>query len=120
MKIRFELSMQINSEWGMNRIYSGNHWNIRKSQAQQVHLMVKSAIRKQCKGAKLLTNPVSVRIWYNSHLDIDNHGYISKLIIDGMKGILLNDDSRRYVKELTQGFHTGDHQLVLVELEELI
>lgn len=42
---------------------------------------------------------------YNSRLDIDNHGYLSKLIIDGLKGYLLEDDRPK--------IHTGPAPMLL-------
>lgn len=119
MTVRFTLQIQVNSSWGMNAVYSGEkHWNQRKNQANDVHLLVKAAIRKQNRNVRLFKRPVTVRILYNSHLDIDNHGYLTKLIIDGMKGVLIEDDDRRYVKSVTQAFHSGAKDLILVEVEE--
>ena len=119
MKARFSLDLTPNAHWGMNQVYSGKHWSIRKEQAAQVHLLVRSAIRRQNRSVRKFQHPVNVRISYNSRLDIDNHGYLAKLIIDGMKGVLLEDDDRRFVKSLTQSFHSGDRGKILVEVEEV-
>ena len=119
MTVRFTLQIPVNASWGMNAVYSGKkHWNQRQNQANDVHLLVKAAIRKQNRNVRLLKRPVAVRILYNSRLDIDNHGYLTKLIIDGMKGVLIEDDDRRYVKSVTQAFHAGAKDLILVEVEE--
>ena len=118
MKIRFAIDLAPNSEWGMNRVYSGSHWSIRKRQAAEVHALVKAAIRKQNRNVRKFSEPVTICIWYNSRLDIDNHGYLAKLIIDGMKGTLIEDDDRRYVKELYQGFYGGDKKKIIVEVSE--
>ncbi len=118
MTVRFYIDLAPNSNWGMNKIYAGTHWDERKQQAQQVHLLVRAAIRKQHRNIRKFTEPVTVCIWYNSRLDIDNHGYLAKLIIDGMKGVLIEDDDRRYVKELYQGFYGGDRKKIIVEVFE--
>lgn len=118
MTVRFCIDLAPNSNWGMNKIYAGTHWNDRKEQAQQVHLLVRAAIRKQNRSVRIFKHPVRVRIRYNSRLDIDNHGYLAKLIIDGMKGVLIEDDDRRYVKELYQGFYGGDKKKIVVEVSE--
>lgn len=118
MKIRFTLDLQPCSAWGMNKIYAGTHWNERKEQAQAVHLLVRASIRKQHRNVRMFREPVSISIWYNSRLDIDNHGYLAKLIIDGMKGVLIQDDDRRFVKELYQGFYSGDRKKIIVEVME--
>lgn len=118
MTIRFTLDIMPNSSWGMNAVYSGRHWAERKKQAQTVHMLVRAAIRKQHRNVQMFRVPVSVSIYYNSRLDIDNHGYLAKLIIDGMKGVLIKDDDRRYVKELYQGFYDGDSKKIIVEVME--
>lgn len=118
MTVRFTLELEPNSKWGMNSIYAGKHWSERKKQAQEVHLLVRAAIRKQNRSARIFRDPVSVSIWYNSRLDIDNHGYLAKLIIDGMKGVLIEDDDRRYVRALYQGFYGGDRKIIIVEVSE--
>ena len=33
-------------------------------------------------------------------LDLDNHGYLTKLIIDGLKGYLIHDDTKKYIQEI--------------------
>ena len=119
MTVRFTLELDPNSKWGMNSIYAGKHWSERKKQAQEVHLLVRAAIRKQNRSVRIFREPVSVSIWYNSRLDIDNHGYLAKLIIDGMKGVLIQDDDRRYVRELHQQFHEKDKRLIFVEVNEI-
>lgn len=120
MTVRFTLRLLVNSSWGLNEVYSGTkHWNQRKSQANDVHLLVRAAIRKQNRNVRMFRQPVTVRILYNSRLDIDNHGYLTKLIIDGMKGVLIEDDNRRCVRGVTQAFHAGAQDLILVEVEEI-
>lgn len=115
---RFTVNVQPTSEWGMNKVYAGKHWSVRKTQAHQMHLIVRAAIRQQIKKPMMYTQPVSVRIRYDSRLDIDNHGYLAKLIIDGMKGVLIEEDDRRYVKQLVQEFHSMGKDRIFVEVEE--
>lgn len=103
----------------MNGIYSGTHWSKRKRKADQIHRAVYAALQHANIPKKPLSFPVKVHICYNSRLDIDNHGYLAKLIVDGLKGYIIQDDSRRYVKELTQGFHDKSPDLILVSVEEV-
>lgn len=116
--VRFTLNIRPSSAYGMNAVYSGRHWSERKKQAQSVHMLVRTSIRKQLRNPQMFRVPVSVSIYYNSRLDIDNHGYLAKLIIDGMKGVLIEDDDRRYVRELHQCFHGDDKNVIFVEVEE--
>lgn len=117
-KETFVIDMAVNGKWSLNKIYSGLHKSVRAKQAQTVHWLVRSAVASQCKPIRMFTNPVTVHIRYNSRLDIDNHGYLSKLIIDGMKGILIQDDTRRYVTGLIQTFHGFDDSKIYVEVIE--
>ena len=118
--VTFRLPLHPDSKWGMNAVYSqSKHWRQRKKEAEQIHMIVRAAIRKQNRNARKFDKPVRVEIRYNSRLDIDNHGYLAKLIIDGMKGVLVEDDTRRYIKELTQGFHDRSQDFIFVTVEEI-
>ena len=114
--IRFLIDFKVTGEYGMNKLYSGVHWTVRKRQADFIHSLVQTTLYANKIPKKLFKNPVKVTISYNSKLDIDNHGYISKLIIDGMKGYLITDDKRKYMVSLEQKF--WDEEGILVEVEE--
>ena len=49
-----------------------------------------------------------LEFYYNSRLDCSNHGYITKLIEDGLKGWVIEDDDRMHVKGIYQGFWQGE------------
>ena len=114
--ISFVIDFKVTGDYGMNKLYSGVHWTIRKRQADYMHSLVQTALYVNKVPKKLFTKPVKVSISYNSKLDIDNHGYLSKLIIDGLKGWLITDDKRKYLVELDQKFWNGDG--ILVEVNE--
>ena len=116
--IKFTIDFKVTGEYGMNKLYSGVHWAIRKRQADFIHSLVESTLYMNKVPRKLFSKPVKVTISYNSKLDIDNHSYLSKLIIDGLKGYLIEDDKRRFVTSLEQKFHEGEG--ILVEVEEKI
>lgn len=103
------------SKCGMNKIYAGVHWTVRKKQAMEMHEITANSIKDQC-TPKIFDTPVNVKIWYNTRMDIDNHGYLSKMIIDGMKGLFIEDDTRKYVKSLYQGFHEKNKNEIIVEV----
>ena len=46
-----------------------------------------------------------------------NHGYITKLIEDGLKGWVIEDDDRKHVKGIYQGFWQGEGVKVRVREE---
>ena len=112
--IRFVVPLKVTGEYGMNRIYAGAHWSVRKGQAEEIHRLVVLAMKAARIQRKPFEKPVSISIRYNTRMDIDNCGYLAKLLIDGMKGYLIKDDGKRYVKELALGFWEGDGVLVQV------
>ena len=112
--IAFVLDLEVTGEWGLNKLYAGVHWSKRKHQAEQIHGLVQTTLKQKRIPRKTFSKPVSVRISYNSRLDIDNHGYLSKLIIDGLKGYLIEDDRRKYIRALHQCFWSGEGVLVEV------
>ena len=114
--ISFVIDFKVTSDYGMNKLYAGVHWTVRKRQADFMHSLVQTTMFINKVPKKLFTKPVKVSISYNSKLDIDNHGYLSKLIIDGLKGWLITDDKKKYLVELDQKFWNGDG--ILVEVEE--
>lgn len=103
-KIEFGLSLKINSKLSLNRIYGGIHWGIRKKQSQKIHEAVRLSLQAQNIPKELFKSPVDIVFRWNSKLDLDNHGYVAKLIIDGMKGYLLKDDSKKYINSITHEY----------------
>ena len=116
--ISFTIDFKVTGEYGMNKLYSGVHWTVRKRQADFIHSLVTSTLYMNKVPRKLFKKPVKVTIYYNSKLDIDNHSYLSKLIIDGLKGYLIEDDKRRFVTSLEQKFYDGEG--IRVEVSEKI
>lgn len=114
--IKFKIPLTCTSEWGLNKIYAGVHWTKRKKQAEYVHMLTQQALRKAkiCKG--IYKEPVSITMRFNDRLDIDNHGYIVKLIIDGLKGYLIADDTKQYVKRVTSEVYEGKDIEVIIEV----
>ena len=104
--IKFTIPLKVNSQYGLNKIYSGQHWRKRQETADEIHTL-----------QKLFKEPVAIHLSYNSKLDLDNHGYLAKMIIDALKGYLIENDDRKYVKALIQDFHSGKD--VLVEIWEV-
>lgn len=115
MEIEFYIDLKITGKLGFNSIYSGQHWAKRKKQAEEIHDLVFKSLIKNKIEKKIFEKPVIVGIFYNSRLDIDNHGYLSKLIIDGLKGYLIEDDNKNYVVALCQYFHKGKQIKVVVK-----
>lgn len=115
--ISFIIPLKVNSEYGLNKIYVGVHWAKRNKTAEEIHDLVQMSMMAQRIPRKKFDKPVAIHISYNSGLDIDNHGYLSKLLVDGLKGYLIEDDSRKYVTCLIQDFHSGKD--IIVEIWEV-
>ena len=103
-------------EYGLNAYYSGKHWAKRKKDAEYWHSLVRNELRKQGIRPKLFKSPVIVSFWWNDRLDIDNHAAMGKMIVDALKGVLIEDDTRRYVHGVGHLFHDENH--ILVEVAE--
>ena len=101
-------------EYGLNKYYSGCHWSIRKKDAEYWHLLTRSAMNKQEIRIRPFEKPVEISFLWNDRLDIDNHAIMGKMIVDAMKGRLINDDSRRWVKGVCHYFHNEDYILIQV------
>lgn len=114
-RITFEIPVKMDSGMSLNKVYGGKHWTTRKKDADIIHGLVRMVLAATRPKPELFTAPVAVTIEYNCRLDIDNCGYMSKLIIDGMKGILIEDDSPKYVRSLVQKFYDGKRIRVTVE-----
>lgn len=115
-KFTISVSPERISKCGMNKIYAGVHWTVRKKQAMEMHEITAQAIKNQCITPKMFDTPVDVEIAYNTRMDIDNHSYLSKMIIDGMKGLFIEDDTRKYVRSLKQAFHDGNRTEIIVKV----
>lgn len=101
-------------EYGMNAYYAGKHWSRRKQDAEYWHLLTRSALNRQEVRRTPFEKPVVVTILWNDRLDIDNHAVMGKMIVDALKGRLINDDNRRWVKGVCHFFHDEDYILVKI------
>ena len=102
--------------FGLNAYYAGKHWSARKRDAEELHWMTRSAMRRAGIRERTLRNPVEITFRWDDRLDIDNHAVIGKAIVDGMKGYILQDDNRRYVRRVCHEFWDGGE--IQVEVRE--
>ena len=116
-KIELVLPLKINSKVSLNSIYSSTHWTVRKRQANYIHDIVKMELLTRKIPREIFENPVRINFWWNSMLDLDNHGYLTKLIIDGLKGYLIHDDTKKHVQEIHHGYWLGKG--VKIEISEI-
>lgn len=105
------------SRFGMNAYYAGKHWSQRKEDAEYWHLLTRSAMNKEGVRRRPFDKPVEISFLWNDRLDIDNHAVMGKMIVDAMKGRLINDDNRRWLKGIYHGFHDEDY--ILIQVREI-
>lgn len=104
-------------DYGMNAYYAGKHWSIRKRDAEYWHWLVRAAMEQQNTRRVPFKQPVIVSFHWNDRLDIDNHAVMGKMIVDAIKGRIIEDDNRRWVKGVCHYFH--DENYILVEVMEV-
>lgn len=102
--------------FGLNAYYAGKHWSARKRDAEDLHWMARAAMRRAGIRQRMLQRPVEITFRWDDRLDIDNHAVLGKAIVDGMKGYILQDDSRRYVRRVCHEFWDGGE--IQVEVRE--
>ncbi len=108
---------QWSKEYGMNAYYAGKHWSVRKRDADYWHRLVQSHMNEQDVRRVPFKRPVIIIFHWNDRLDIDNHAVMGKMIVDAMKGRVIEEDSRRWLKGVCHYFHSEDY--ILVEVREV-
>lgn len=103
---------QWSKRFGLNAYYAGKAWPVRKADADYWHKLVWAELERQKVPRKVFTEPVSIQFWFNDRLDIDNDAIYAKLTIDALKGWLIQDDSKKYVRRVELNCH--DEQCILV------
>jgi hypothetical protein len=103
-----------NKKYGLNAYYSGKHWTQRRRDTEYWHMLTRQAIRRVSNNPVMFDKPVVIEMYFNDNLDCSNHAAEMKMIEDGMKGILISDDSRMYVKGVAMYFHDKPYILIKV------
>lgn len=107
-----------NKRFSDNAYYSGKHWAVRKKDADYWHNMVRACMDRQGVRKRPFEKPVEILLFWNDRLDVDNHSIMGKMIVDAMKGRLLQNDSKKWVRSVTHTFHDrGD--FIWVEVREV-
>ena len=100
------------SQYGMNAYYAGKHWSIRKKDADYWHDLV---LFETPWNREPLKSPVKITFFWNDRMDLSNHAMMAKYIEDGIKGRIIEDDSRKHVQEITHKFHNEKVIKIIVE-----
>ena len=96
-----------NKRFGLNAYYAGKHYQQRKRDAQELHALTISAMKRDRVRRQMVHGPVEVHFYWDDGLDCDNHAVIGKAVVDSMKGYILPDDNRRWFKKVSHEFWDG-------------
>ena len=116
--IEFVVDINIKCSLSANRIYSGIHYSIRQSHIDLIHGLTIQAMKEYGIEKKPLNYPVKCTYWFDDRLDLSNNSYVMKMIEDAMKGWIIKDDSRNYIKQITMKWWNGGGVKVRVEKNE--
>lgn len=103
--------------YGANAYYAGKHWSVRAKDAEYWHNMVRACMERQGVRKVPFERAVELRFLFNDRLDCSNHAIMVKMIEDALKGRVIVDDSRKWVKRHIIEFHNGDS--IVVEIREV-
>ena len=107
---------QWNKRYGTNAYWAGKHHAERTEDARYWHALTWAAMNKAHVRKKPFEKPVLITFLWNDSLDLDNHSMMEKMIVDGLKRKLINDDSRRWVKGIEHYWH--DENCIKVIIRE--
>lgn len=120
LRIPYPKSKAGQKEWagkyGLNAIYAGKHWSKRRQDSDDWHRLVRAEVARQGLRKTPIGRPVAISFYWNDRLDLDNHAYMAKMIVDALKGIWLEDDDRRHVREISHHWH--DENSIKIEVSE--
>lgn len=106
------------AEWSkrysLNAYWSGKHYTARNRDAREIHDLTVLSMRRAGIRKGLLDGPAEIWFYWNDGLDVDNHAALGKMILDAMKGYILRDDNRKWVKGVHHEFWDGKEILVEV------
>ncbi len=116
MIYRFYIDYKITGKDSTNSIYAGKHWSTRNNYANTIKPLIISALNKcniNKSVKKNITKPIFIGFLFpNDRIDIDNHSYFKKVVIDCLKGRAIHDDTKKYVLGTMDSFYDGDKILV--------
>ena len=106
-----------NKRFSLNAYWSGKHYRQRAADARDIHSLTILALRQAKVKKETFREPVEIIFRWDDGLDIDNHSALGKMILDSLKGYVLQDDSPRWVKRVTHEFWDGGR--IEAEVREL-
>lgn len=116
--IRYPPTKAGRAEWskryGLNAYYAGKHWSVRKRDAEYWHGLTVAEMNLQKVRKRPFENPVIITFYWNDRLDCSNHSAMAKMIEDAMRGRVIQDDSRKWVRGIEHYFHDKNEIKIVV------
>lgn len=94
--------------FGLNAYYSQTLWQKRKIDADFIHKIIKNKVKKHWESKGYIGKPVEISMYWDDRMDIDNHVMIGKMIVDALRGTVIEDDNRKNVKSIHHEFWDKD------------
>ena len=104
-----------NKKYSLNAYYSGKPAKLRAEDARYWHALTRASMSRAQVRKRPFDKPVVITMLWNDKLDIDNHAVMGKMIVDGLKGRLIHDDTRRWVKGIEHYWHDEDYIKVIIQ-----
>lgn len=102
----FRIPLKLNYEYSMNQLSDKYDKHGKKKSIEDLTFATMWA---QGLPREPLDTPAKITIEYNDRLDIDNHGFVAKSIVDGIRKYgLLKDDNKKHLQGLYQEFGESD------------
>ena len=102
------------SQYGDNAYYSGKHWSVRKRDRDYWHTLLTVEAPW---SRPPLRSPVRITYYWNDRMDLSNHSMMAKMIEDGVKHRIIEDDSRKHVQEIVHRFY--NEKVITIVIEEM-
>lgn len=104
-----------NKRFSLNAYWAGKHYRQRAEDSRDIHQLTWAAMKKARVRKQPFKGPVKITFSWDDNCDCSNHAALGKMIEDAMCGVVITDDSRRWVKEIVHRFHDGNEIHVTVE-----
>lgn len=105
-----------NKRYSLNAYWAGKHYRARAKDAREIHDLVWLALKQARIRKQVFKQPVRIIFDWDDNCDCSNHAALCKMIEDALKGWVIEDDSRRYVKEIVHRFWKENMMRVTVEV----
>ncbi len=105
-------------QYSTNRYYEGKHFAARNRDKDDWHALVWEQLVRMQVPKQPVDYPVELIFSFDDRLDCSNHSMVAKMIEDALKGWVLPDDSRRWVRRIVCEFNSQKAIMVEVRRHE--